>query len=260
MDVPQWSPRELGATEFLVENAKRLQRRYPRLYAVLDAGVREIVEDPVLDGVRSGELEWPQFVHVRGAPWPGAASKVKTRRAEGGLYVDIEFNFDFYDVDSDDDDPELARRLIEEAKDRIRSAMGAAATPGIGDERPGALEPGEEGDADLLVEIHVPLLHTPDFSSGGVISDPFEWIEDVETFLAEVDGGALDYDSGEEWVNANGDREYLFFIHNADEARLLAVAAEVARRPGVPPGAYAVVNSTDGDMGEGRRNDLSAHP
>lgn len=257
MDATHWSPRELGATDFSIDNEKRFQRRYPRMWAVLDAGVRKILDDPVLDGVRSGELAWPQFVHVRGAPQPGVAPRVKTRRGEGGLSVDIEFRFDFWDVESDDDDPELARRLVQDARDRIQDALGAATAP-AGGHRSNDLGLDKAGSASLLVEIHVPLVSAHDLSSGSEIANSIPWIDDVEAFLVEIDDGALDYDSGEEWINAEGNREYLFFIHNADEARLLAVAAEVARYPGVPAGAYAVVNSPDGDMGDGRRIDLSA--
>ncbi|MFZ8756770.1 hypothetical protein ACO03V_05040 [Microbacterium sp. HMH0099] len=103
--------------------------------------------------------------------------------------------------------------------------------------------------ADLLVEIHVPL--TPiDVPDG---DDPFPWIDTVMEFLFDLEGSSRGemYDDGEEL----GD-EYLFFVHNATEADLIAVAREVASLPGVPTGVYATVTDADADMGGGRRVDL----
>lgn len=103
--------------------------------------------------------------------------------------------------------------------------------------------------AELLVEIHVPVSPI-DVPEG---KEPFAWIDTVMDFLFELDGsGGEMYDDGEEL----GD-EYLFFVHAAPEADLIALAREVANLPGVPSGVYATVTDTEADMGGGRRVDLA---
>jgi hypothetical protein len=104
--------------------------------------------------------------------------------------------------------------------------------------------------SELIVEIHVPLVRDPNV---GPREYPFPWIDDVNDFLAGLDGSAgQEYDDGEE----DGD-EYLFFVSSAPEAQLIELARQVARLPRVPAGVYATVNTDDGDMGTGRRVDLS---
>lgn len=97
-----------------------------------------------------------------------------------------------------------------------------------------------------MVEIHVPLVPQAD-------EGQFAWIDSVEEFLVgmEDEGRGEVYDDGEEFGE-----EYLFFVWNAPESELLAIAREVARLDGVPAGVYARVTDTDADMGEGRRIDL----
>jgi len=102
--------------------------------------------------------------------------------------------------------------------------------------------------AELLVEIHAPL--TPSDVPAGEYS--FPWIDSVMEFLFELDGSKGEmYDDGEE---VGG--EYLFFIHGASEAELIALAREVAALPGMPSGVYATVTDTEADMGGGTRVDL----
>ncbi|MFD7231179.1 hypothetical protein [Streptomyces sp. NPDC059881] len=89
----------------------------------------------------------------------------------------------------------------------------------------------------MVVEIHVPLLPTPDLPDG---SYSFPWIEEVEDFLSDLeDQGDVDvFDDGEE----DGD-VYVFFVTGADEEDLLAIASRVATLPGVPAGVFAVVSN-----------------
>jgi len=103
--------------------------------------------------------------------------------------------------------------------------------------------------ADLVVEIHVPLTPT----QGRAPSDyAFPWIDDIEAYLADLDSSqGEEYDDGEEL----GD-EYLFFLVGAPEADLLQVARQVSQLDGVPKGVYAVVNDSEGAMGQGRRVEL----
>jgi hypothetical protein len=117
--------------------------------------------------------------------------------------------------------------------------------------------------AQLIVEIHVPLvetrlrLHDDQESEVGAAPGPkveFEWIVAVEEYLVkrEESGEFEVYDDGE---SLGGD--YLFFLTGADEQTLLAVAADVARLPGIPPGAYAIVTDDEaGEMGVGRHEPL----
>lgn len=102
--------------------------------------------------------------------------------------------------------------------------------------------------ADLLVEIHVPLVATVPPGR----EYPFPWIDSIMEFLADLDGTSGEmYDDGEEL----GD-EYLFFVSDASESDLLSIARRVANLPGVPAGVYALVTDTEADMGDGRRVDL----
>ncbi|MER6420989.1 hypothetical protein [Streptomyces sp. NPDC001137] len=100
----------------------------------------------------------------------------------------------------------------------------------------------------MVVEIHVPLLPTPDLPDG---SYPFPWIEEVEGFLSGLeDQGVVEvFDEGEE----DGD-VFVFFVTGAGEGDLLAVASRVATLPGVPAGTVAVVSTDEAEeFGLGRR-------
>ncbi|KHK98446.1 hypothetical protein LK09_05470 [Microbacterium mangrovi] len=104
---------------------------------------------------------------------------------------------------------------------------------------------------ELVVEVHVPLVPQP-----GVSADeyPFPWIETVEEFLQglEDSGRGETFDDGEEL-----DDEYLFFVWQAPESELIALARRIADLPGVPEGVYAVVTDTESEqMGVGRRVEL----
>jgi hypothetical protein len=109
--------------------------------------------------------------------------------------------------------------------------------------------------ADLIVELHVPLVVTP-----GLSEDEYQypWIIQVGEDMARLDediDGASEYDDGEELGDV-----YAFFFTGDDEARVLVAAKTVALAAYVPAGAFLVVNDSDGDMGEGRRVELSAVP
>jgi hypothetical protein len=109
--------------------------------------------------------------------------------------------------------------------------------------------------AELVVELHVPLVAPP-----GLSDDEYQypWIMQIEDDVAALDeatDGATDYDDGEEL----GD-DYIFFLTGDDEAKVLAAAKSVASASYVPAGAFLVVNDSQGDMGEGRRVELSAVP
>jgi hypothetical protein len=100
----------------------------------------------------------------------------------------------------------------------------------------------------MVVEIHVPLLQTPNLPDGAY---PFPWIEDVEDLLVglEEQGEVEIFDDGEEDADA-----YVFFVTGADEEDLLVVASRVATLPGVPAGAFAVVSDDEAEeFGLGRR-------
>ncbi|MEV0001083.1 hypothetical protein AB0H28_02200 [Micromonospora sp. NPDC050980] len=64
--------------------------------------------------------------------------------------------------------------------------------------------------AGLIVEVHVPLV-----PATGLAADayPFPWIDDVETFLAELEGTIDVLDEGEECGDV-----YVFAVGGADEA------------------------------------------
>ncbi|MFP1625368.1 hypothetical protein ACLB9X_09320 [Streptomyces sp. 5K101] len=100
----------------------------------------------------------------------------------------------------------------------------------------------------MVVEIHVPLLPTPNLPDGAC---SFPWIEEVEDFLAglEDQGDAEVFDDAEEYGDA-----YVFFVTGAGEGHLLAVASRVATLPGVPTGTFAVVSDDEAEQfGLGRR-------
>lgn len=103
--------------------------------------------------------------------------------------------------------------------------------------------------ADLIVEIHVPLTPNPGLQKNAY---PYPWIDDVEEYLAELEGSdGQEYDSGEELGG-----EYLFFVTGAPEAKLIKLAKRVSKLKGVPAGVYVTVNDSNGDMGDGRRVEL----
>ncbi|MFE5406379.1 hypothetical protein ACFQ9Z_34645 [Streptomyces sp. NPDC056580] len=93
----------------------------------------------------------------------------------------------------------------------------------------------------MVVEIHVPLLPTPDLPDGAY---PFPWIDEVEDFLSDLEdqGDAEVFDEGEE----DGD-VYVFFITGTSQWDLLAVASRVATLPGVPAGTIAVVSTDEAE-------------
>ncbi|MGK5500863.1 hypothetical protein [Streptomyces sp. URMC 125] len=100
----------------------------------------------------------------------------------------------------------------------------------------------------MVVEIHVPLLPTPNLPDGAY---PFPWIEEIEDFLAglEDQGNIEIFDDGEEHGDA-----HVFFITGAGEAHLLAVASRVATLPGVPADTFAAVRDNEAEeSGLGRR-------
>lgn len=107
--------------------------------------------------------------------------------------------------------------------------------------------------AELIVEIHVPLAGDRGAAPTGRVC-PIAWVDEVEEHLyGEEEQGSLEvYDDGEE---ADGD--YVFSITGGSERDLLAAAARVARLPGVPRGAYAVVTDDEvEELGVGRREEL----
>ena len=108
-----------------------------------------------------------------------------------------------------------------------------------------------ETTTDLLVEVHVPLVPTPDLDP----EDQFDWIDTILDFLEEVQdsGDAAMFDEGESL-----DDVYVFSIHDAHESELLAVARRIADLPGVPTGVFAVVTDTEAeDYGMGEHVDIS---
>lgn len=103
--------------------------------------------------------------------------------------------------------------------------------------------------AERVVEVHVPAIATPGL---GKEEYPYPWIDDIEDYLAGLDGsGGEEYDSGEELGE-----EYVFFLSSASESQLIELATRVAKLPGVPAGVYVVVTDSDSDMGKGRRVEL----
>jgi len=107
--------------------------------------------------------------------------------------------------------------------------------------------------AELVVEIHVPLLEPPP-ARGGADDSDYPWITRIEEFLTRMEEqGSMEVaDYGEEMGEV-----YVFVITGASEAKLLRVAARVAALPGVPAGTFAVVSDSEAtDAGDGRRVDL----
>ncbi|MEU6526481.1 hypothetical protein ABZ892_27535 [Streptomyces sp. NPDC046924] len=105
----------------------------------------------------------------------------------------------------------------------------------------------------MVVEIHVPLLPTPDLPEDAY---PFPWIEEVEDFLCNLEdrSDVEVFDDGEQHEDA-----YVFFLTGAGEQELLAAASRVATLPGVPAGAFAVVSDDEAEeFGLGRRIALAS--
>lgn len=103
--------------------------------------------------------------------------------------------------------------------------------------------------SDTVVEIHVPLTPAEDVAEGEYA---FLWIDAIEEHLFGLEEGSGRgelYDDGEE-----SDGEYIFFVWNAPDEDLVALARKVSQLPGVPAGAYAVVTDTDAEeFGVGRK-------
>jgi len=108
--------------------------------------------------------------------------------------------------------------------------------------------------AELIVEIHVPLIVPKDLDEGEY---PFPWIDEVMEYLAGLEDdptadGAAMYDDGEEWND-----HYVYFVHGASESSLLAVGERISQLPGVPTGAFAMVTESDAEeFGLGTRVEL----
>lgn len=105
--------------------------------------------------------------------------------------------------------------------------------------------------SELVVEVHVPLVPQPGLSADEY---QFPWIDTVEQFLAELEdsGRGEMFDDGEELAD-----EYVFFVWQAAERELVALARRIADLPGVPEGVYAVVTDDDSEQtGTGRRVEL----
>ncbi len=99
----------------------------------------------------------------------------------------------------------------------------------------------------MVVEIHVPLLPTPNPPEGAY---PFPWIEEIEHLLADLEGqGDVEvFEDGEEHEDA-----YVFFVAGAGEEEMLAVASRVATLSGVPAGTFAGVSDDEAEeFGLGR--------
>ena len=103
-------------------------------------------------------------------------------------------------------------------------------------------------DAELIVELHIPLTPTP-----GIGEDEyrFPWIHEVEDAIAELEDNDVleNHDDGEEWEG-----EYVFFLSGSSEDRLIAAAGRLANLDRVPAGAYAVVTE---EGAAGRRIELN---
>ncbi len=109
-------------------------------------------------------------------------------------------------------------------------------------------------EADVVVEIHVPLTTTRE-SELGADDDPYPWIDDVMNYLEDLDGRgeAKIIDEGEEFEGA-----YVFSLTDAPEQSLLAMAVQVAGMAGVPTGVFAVITDDFAEQfGLGRRVDLT---
>jgi hypothetical protein len=109
--------------------------------------------------------------------------------------------------------------------------------------------------AEPVVEIHVPLVPRPGLSADAY---PFPWIREIDDFLADLEerGETEVFDEGEEVGKV-----YIFLITGPDPDRLISIAAEVAARPGVPSGAFAMLTDDDAEaFGRGRRIALTYRP
>ncbi len=110
------------------------------------------------------------------------------------------------------------------------------------------------GMAELVVEVHVPLVKSADLQDGDYA---FPWIDDVTEFVAQLDetpryDGATMYDDSEEWSD-----HYVFFLAGAPEDSLIRAANDLIQLPGVPVGAFAMVTDADAaTFGEGTRVEL----
>ena len=102
--------------------------------------------------------------------------------------------------------------------------------------------------ADVVVEIHIPLRRA--WRGSG-----YPWIDDVEEFLLDLeDRGVVDAEGGD--GEEIGD-VYVFWVREAPEETLPAVASSVAKLRRVPRGAHAVVTDDEvEDVGVGRQVDL----
>jgi hypothetical protein len=108
--------------------------------------------------------------------------------------------------------------------------------------------------AEPVVEIHVPLVPRPGLPADAY---PFPWIREIDEYLEELQerGETEVFDEGEEVGKV-----YIFLITGADPERLLSVAAQVAARPGVPSGTFAMVTDDEAEaFGRGRRVALPRH-
>ncbi|MWV48745.1 hypothetical protein GRS96_05555 [Rathayibacter sp. VKM Ac-2803] len=111
--------------------------------------------------------------------------------------------------------------------------------------------------SETFLEIHVPLTREPGAPEQADDDEYlFPWIDEIETLLSDLEGPVEEYDSGEEWANAAGEPEYLFFVTGGTESELSAVARSVALLPNVPTGVYATMNDSAGEMGEGTPVDI----
>lgn len=105
----------------------------------------------------------------------------------------------------------------------------------------------------LVVDLHFPLTPT-----AGLAQDqfPFPWIFTVQDRLSALtlaSDGAEDYDDAEEFGET-----YAFFLTGEDEEVVLSAAKRIAAGPGLPTGAFAIINSSGADMGQGDRIDFEA--
>ena len=108
--------------------------------------------------------------------------------------------------------------------------------------------------AELVVEVHVPLVKSPDLQEDDYA---FPWIDDVSEFVSELDetpkyDGATMYDDPEEWGE-----HYVFLLTGAPEDSMIRVANDLIQLPGVPVGSFAMVTDSDAaTLGEGTRVEL----
>ena len=109
-------------------------------------------------------------------------------------------------------------------------------------------------EADLVVEIHVPLTVARE-SALGPDDDPYPWIDDVMSYLEDLDdrGQITIIDDGEESEGA-----FVVSLADAPEQTLVAVAVRVAGMAGVPTGVFVMVTDDLAEgLGTGRRVDIT---